>query len=135
MRFITIALLLLLIQVSAGILNAVGFTSYAIQPDQESFDSIEDNIVGREYVENLATEDTSVSFGFGDFFKGIFIFIDTVFWAVVNVKGTLEHFLCVNSACSAGVSSIARYISYVVYFIWGVAIAQFISNRATKGMQ
>ena len=135
MKMIMLATFLLLIQVSAGILNAIGFTQgYGINPDQETFNALEKNVKDQSYLQNLAVEDTSISFGFGDFFRGIWIFVNTVFWAVVNVRGTIETLMCGNTSCSSTISDIARYISYIVYFIWGLALAQFISNRASKGM-
>ena len=128
MKYLTIVTFLLIIHVSAAIVNSAEYTAgYKFQPDEEAFKEIEQDVIKEQsYLQNVAIEDTSVSFGFGDFFRGIWIFVKTVWWGVVAVNGTIVAF---------GIDSqIATYISIIIYFIYGIALAQFISNRASKGM-
>lgn len=127
MKFLTIVTLLLLIHVCGGILNVVNLYNGNLVVDEESLQEIQnDVVVGQSYITNPVSEDTSTNLGFGDFFKGLLVFIKTIWWGVISVKGTLT---------SLGVpEEIARWIGYIIYFIYGIAIANYISNRSTKGM-
>lgn len=134
MKYLTIVTFLLLIHISAAIINAAEYTSgYNFQPNEADFIEIKDQ-TAQSYLQNAAIEDTSVSFGFGDFFRGIFMFVNTVWWGIVSVKGTIANIMCGGIDCNDARDDIARYISYIIYFIYVLGLAQFISNRASKGM-
>lgn len=129
MKYITIVTVLLLLQVSLATINAIQFTiGYQVQPYEEAFKQVKDDtIVNQEYFQSSATQDTSISFGFGDFVKGLFIFIKILTWGILAIPYTLTKF---------GLdTNLAIYISIPVYFMYGLGIAQFIANRSTKGMQ
>ena|SRR3990167_1368367 len=133
MKFITIALLILLINVSASIINAVDATAGTlyftdtINPYEEPYSDLGAKAVqGDSYFQNSATQDTSTSFGFGDFAVGFAKFVGIFLWGIVAVPYTLQQF---------GLPLfIASFVSIPVYLSYLLALAQFISNRATKGM-
>jgi len=136
MKFLTIALFLLCIHVSASIINAIQATSGWQMPHSETwFKEIEqESIKNEQYFQNQAIQDTSVSFGFGDFVKGFFNFLGVASYSVAVVPYTINQFLPPGLSDSDQ-AKISTPISILIYFIYGLAIAQFISNRAAKGMQ
>ena len=129
MKFLTIVYMILILQVSASVINGAAiFSSYTVTPFEEGYTNIQKEQISQEaYFQSQAVQDTSISFGFGDFVKGLWDFVKAVSFALVAVPFFYQQLGM--SASMAGILSFPVYLSYVV------ALAQFISNRGTKGMQ
>jgi len=128
MKYLTIITLILLIHVSAAVVNAIQYTAgWSIQPYEEGFSEIEqESIENMNYLQSVATTDTTISFGFGDFVVGFLRFVGILAWGIVAVPYTLTKF---------GLdATLAVSFSIPVYFMYLLGIAQFIANRSTKGM-
>lgn len=129
MKFIVIVMLFFILNLSISIVNTLDQTpAYKIQP-QESLlaDASQQSLQGEEYFQSAAAQDASTNFGFGDFVKGFWLFVKTFSKGVVAPKYILTQF---------GVNStIATYFSLPIYLLYSLAIAQFVSNRSTKGMK
>ena len=93
MKYLTIVTFLLIIHVSAAIVNSAEYTAgYKFQPDEEAFKEIEQDVIKEQsYLQNVAIEDTSVSFGFGDFFRGIWIFVKTVWLVIIKLLLIIKY--------------------------------------------
>lgn len=127
MKFWNIALFMFLLQISIGVINAIGLTNIQYQQQEDWIDTVNnDNLSDESYVQSQL-EDTS--FGFGDFIsliKGIWYFISTVGLAIVSVPYTLGIF---------GMHApFTYYFSAPIYFIYVIALAQFIRGVGTKSM-
>ena len=124
MRFVSIALFVFFLHISMALLNASQLTTVTKQTSNDRFDQT-DAMLDNSY------EDTQISstydFGFGDFIKGMWYFVQTFGFGIVWVPKTLEMF--------GIISPISYYFSLPVYIIYVLGIAQFISNRNTKGMR
>jgi len=125
MKYLSIVMFLFCLHVSLAVINATDIFSTTVTPQNSWFDDIDDNrLADEEYVQSQV--DTDVSFGFGDFVKGIYYFVKALGWGILSVPYTLQIF---------GMQSpFIYYFSLPIYIIYFIAIAQFISNRATKSM-
>jgi len=125
MRYLSVVVFIFCIHVSLAGLNAYGIYSTEVTPQQSWFNDVNaDQLADAEYVQSQV--ENNVDFGFGDFIKGIFYFIAAVGWGVFAIPYTLSAF---------GVPPpFTYYFSLPVYFMYFIAIAQFLSNRGTKGM-
>lgn len=128
MKAITIVYLVLLFNVAGAIVNAIGLTSYQMQTYNEGFKEIQENINNQQYFQSSVTPDTSTSIaGFGDFARGLWIFTKAVGWGLIAPSFILQQF---------GMPlNIALIFAIPVYFAYGLAFSQFISNRGFKGME
>ncbi len=70
--------------------------------------------------------DVSAAFGFGDFVSGFKVFVNMIF-RITFMGETLKLFGIDNT--------IANMFSFAGSIVYILGISQFISNRATKGMQ
>ena len=128
MKFLTIVYMILIIQVSASVINWAGlYDGYSMQPYEEGYTNIgKEKIKQDQYFQSQAVQDTSISFGFGDFVKGLWDFVKTVAFGVAAVPYTFKQL---------GIpETLANFLSFPVYLSYLIALAQFISNRGTKGM-
>lgn len=128
MRIINIVLMLFFINLSAAIVNSINmYEHYQIQADQMAIDDVKNSVSGdSEYFQNSAANNENNNFSFGDFLKGFFMFIGTF---------ALGMILCPYLMVQFGMDvSLAIMCSVPIYALYGLAIAQFISNRATKAM-
>lgn len=124
MRYVSIALFVFFLHISMALLNASQLTIVTKQTSSDWFDQTEamlDNTY--DYTEVSSTYD----FGFGDFIKGMWYFVQTFGFGIIWVPRTLQMF--------GIISPFSYYFSLPVYIIYVLGIAQFISNRNTKGMR
>ena len=133
MKYITIFLMVLLINVSSSIINAIDKTDplfySTFQPDERLYTSQgklkEAEIANEEYFQSPGIQDTQ-SLTFGDYLVGFFKFVGIMFAGILMPFITMKSF---------GVpANIAYLLSVPVYFTYLIGLYQFISNRATKGM-
>ena len=133
MRYITIMLMVLLINLSGSIINAIDKVDPlfypTFQPDERLYKSggklTEAEIADEEYFQSPGIQDTQ-SITFGDYLVGFFKFIKVMFAGILLPFVTYKSF---------GVpTNIAYLLSIPVYFTYLVGMYQFISNRAAKGM-
>ena len=125
MKMVTIALLLFMIQASASIVNAMGLLQYGITTDDTSFDNAKRQIESQQYFQSSAQTDTSVSFGFGDFVKGLGMLVDAVV-GIIIIPYLMHQF---------GMPiSYAILFSIPLYLIYVLGYAQFVANRSLKVM-
>lgn len=129
MKFYTIALMVFLLNISAAVINVAGlFTGYSIQPQQSWIDEASATATqNEEYFQNIAAQDVSENLGFGDFLKGLALFIRQFAKGVIAPYYLLKQF--------GMPTRIAIPISSSVYIIYFFAIAQFIANRGAKSME
>jgi len=133
MKFITIFLMVLLINLSGSIINAIDKTDPlfypTFQPDERLYKSTgvlkEAEIANQEYFQNAGIQNTQ-SLTFGDYLFGFFKFVKIMFAGILMPFTTYKAF---------GVpENIAYLLSVPIYLMYLIGIYQFISNRATKGM-
>lgn len=125
MKYLKITMFFFLLQVSISVINALAIVDIEYQAQDDWFSSIDDEQLADEsYVQgNL---DTTSDFGFGDFIKGMWYFVKALGLGIISVPYTLGLF---------GLRApFVYYFSVPVYFLYFLAIAQFIANRATKSM-
>lgn len=126
MKIISIMILLLSIQVAAAIVNAAGGFYFTMQPQQQLFSSVQDNVNNGQYGESLA-QTSALQNDFGDFLEVFPTFVLTVVLSIVAVPYLLIQF---------GVPiTLSLLISLPIYFVYVLGIIQFASNRGTEGMR
>ena len=128
MKYLEIVTMILLLNVSMAVINAAQFVNaYALQPTDSWFSLVgKDNIKDDQYFQSSAVQNASSNFGFGDFVKGLALFLATLAFGIVAVPYTMTQF--------GMPTSIAVILSIPVYVSYTLAIAQFVSNRSAKGM-
>lgn len=124
MKAVTIAVLLFSIQLSFAIINVLGGFEYAVIDQGTVFNDMQEQAEG-DYSQAVLQESTE-SYGLGDMVKALPRFILLLAWSIVAVPYLFMQF--------GTPLNIALLVSMPVYFIYGLAIIQFISNRSTKGM-
>lgn len=131
MKFITIAVFILLVNVSLAMVNAMGIvdSNYEKAPSQEWFDELnKEELRNEQYVQSQVSGDTG-GFDFGDVWrtiKSLFYFVKVVVIGVVAVPYTLTQL---------GLSlTMASLISIPVYAAYLLGLAEWIGGRQTKGM-
>ena len=125
MRILLIAMIVFFLQISIGLVDVLNIFDYNIAT-QDDWVTETTSIQNQAYLKSDVTAEVSTTFGFGDFIVGMKIFIDTI-WRVLNIRQTLVLF-GLNSA-------LATIFTAIVFLLYGLGLAQFISNRSTKGMQ
>lgn len=133
MKYMTIILMVLLINLSGSIINAIDAVDPlfypTFQPDERLYMSggvlKEAEIANEDYFQNAGIQDTA-SLTFGDYVFGFFKFVKIMFAGVLMPFRIYKSF---------GVpENIAYLLSVPVYFVYLIALYQFISNRGTKSM-
>lgn len=127
MKYVTIVMMIFMIHVSISAINAAEiFTGEQLQPSQGWLDDVKSETTDNEYFQSSAVQTASSNFGFGDFVKGLAIFVVMFAFGIVAVPYTFMQF---------GVPvDIALILSLPVYAIYGLAWAQITANRALKSM-
>lgn len=136
MKYLTILMLMLLLNVSASIINTINQSDplfyYTFQPYDEGYEEFKkEKAQQEEYFQSDATTDTT-QLTFGDYLFAFFLFIGKVSWGIVWIPYTIKGLLVgINQSIA---NQIAIFISVPVYFVYTIGIIQFISNRSTKSM-
>lgn len=128
MKFLQITILILLLNVSIAVINISGmFPGFNILPQQDWLDSLTSQASqNQQYFQSTATQQVSSSFGFGDFVRGLILFVETFVIGIV-APGYIFH--------AFGMTALlALLISLPIYPIYILGIAQLISNRNTVFM-
>lgn len=127
MKYLSIVLFIFFIHVSMAIVNTTGILSVEYQEQEDWFDDVKDDRLKDESYVQSQVSTSAESFGFGDFIKGILYFVRAVGWGIISVPYTLGIF---------GLEyPYNYYFGLPVYFLYFLAIAQFIANRSTKTMR
>ena len=128
MKFLEITIIILLLNVAIATINASGmFPDYNLLPQQDWLNNIAlQSSQSQQYFQSTATQQVSSSFGFGDFVRGLIIFVET-FAVGVIAPGYILHTLGM-------VSSLAFFVSLPIYPIYWLGITQMVSNRNTMFM-
>src|SRR3990167_7139658 len=95
MKFFSITLMMFLINIAASIINVAAlFDNYnGIQPQQGWIDEASAvSTKNEEYFQSAATQETSNSFGFGDFVKGLWLFVSNFAKGVIAPYYLLKQF-------------------------------------------
>ena len=132
MKLIVLALVLFFLNLSVVITDELGIFSYNIATQSGWRDDIE-AIKGQKFDPDISA-DVSTSFGFGDFVSGFKNFVDAL-WRITLVGEQLKMFGLQNSPTCLDCDRISNLFSIAGMMIYLLGIAQFISNRGTKGMQ
>lgn len=129
MKFIELSYIVLLLNVAMAVINASGMVDgFQLSPAQNWFDAVgKDQLQDDQYFQSSAQQQSSTSFGFGDFVKGLALFLTTFALGIVVVPYTFIQF-----GLPAG---FAALLSIPVYVSYAYAISQFVSNRSGKGME
>lgn len=128
MKFQDLTIIFLCINVAIAVINAAGiFPGFSILPQQQWINTlIGHSSQNEQYFQSAATQQVSSSFGFGDFIRGLIIFVET-FAVGLAAPGYLMHAFGLNITLSL-------LLSLPIYPIYFTGIAQMISNRTTKYM-
>lgn len=127
MKYMTIIILILLMQTSASFMNAIEYTaSFNVAPYQEGLDLVsKDTIAQGEYAGSPAAFDAN-DFGLWEVVKGLSTFVSQFAWGIIAVPYTLKNF---------GLDSTLAYIlSGPVYLVYLIALVQIIANKGFKTM-
>ena len=127
MRLFVLAMTLFLLNVSIIMVDTLGIYNVNIAnqgTSSEWFDEVQ-NAKSKQFDPDISA-DVSTSFGFGDFISGFKNFVDLVF-RIVFIGTTLELF-----GIDSTIATLFGFVGAIIYFL---GLAQFISNRSTKGMQ
>lgn len=126
MKFYDIALFMFILQICIALLNATGIFAVAYQPDSGWLAKFQDEqLTDASYVRDDVSSGDDLNWG--DFVKGLFLFVEKFALGVFVVPYTLGLF---------GLAMpYTLYISMVVYFIYFGAIIQMIANRNMKSMK
>lgn len=127
MKYIHLASFLFCLQLAMALINGLGFLDYHKQPKTDWINDVnQEELADAEYIQSSVDTETSTSFGFGDFIKGLWYLVQAIGLAVVAFPYTMYIF---------GVPAwINVIVSVSIYFIYFVGLAQFMSNRGTKTM-
>ena len=129
MRYLSFVLFLFFIQLSLAVVNATDILQTEYQEQSDWFQDVnQKELADESYVQSQISPNVE-SFGFGDFIKGILYFVKAVGWGIISVPYTLNQFGITYS------NPLNYLFSLPIYFLYFLAIAQFISNRATKTMR
>jgi len=128
MKFTHIASFLFCLQLAMALVNGLGVLDAHKQYKSDWIDAVDnEEIASAEYIQSEVDTETSNSFGFGDFIKGLWYFVKALGLAIVAFPYTMFVF---------GVPGwINVIVSFAIYFIYFYALAQFISNRGPKSME
>jgi len=126
MRYLQITIFLFLLQCSFSIVNATGLFYEQVQPQSEWLSDLDqDQLADAGYAQSQVTSESS-DFGFGDFIKGFYYFVLAVGKGVLSVPYTMGQL---------GLRApFVYYFSIPVYFLYFLAIAQYIANRGARSM-
>ena len=130
MKVIVIALMIFFLNLSVVMVDSLGLYNYN-QVTGGQWETTIKTATSEEieaYNPDIAA-DVQTSFGFGDFISGFRSLRDIIF-RVVNVGATIKRF---DSKDEWG--QIPNLFGLAAGFIYILGLAQFISNRGTKGMQ
>ena len=126
MKYTTIATFFLMIQISLALLTGIGLFNIDKEYSSDWFAKVDNaGLEAESYVSGEAKSPEVL--GFGDFLKGLYTFVKNFGLAIVWVPKTFETF--------GMLSPLTYYFSLPIYFIYGIAIIQLISNRSFKGME
>lgn len=131
MKAIMVSMFVLLLNISASIVNAVNTadTLYfsTIQPYAESYDDVKQEVIrSQSYFQNTGVQDTN-QLTFGDYIFAFFKFIFIIGKGVIAVPWLLDRFGITNF-------DLKVFISFITYTIYLLGLYQFIANRAGKSM-
>lgn len=127
MKFYTLAMFILLFNVSLAILNFIDVGSYqGVQPQQEWLDEVSNtDYLNQSYASSSVEADDSTTFG--NFKKGLSLFIKTLFYATIGFPWLFISF---------GLNSVlAGLISLPIYIIYVVGLIQLFSKQPLGGMR
>lgn len=126
MKYITIVIFILCLQVASGLLNATGIMPKYMLPHEEWWDSIDaETIEAQQYAKGEVEND--IDFGLADFVKSLFIFFYTFGFGIIVVPYTFTVL---------GIPvEISVLISMPVYLMYFLAFIQLAGNRTTSSMR
>ncbi len=127
MKIMILALFLFFLNLSVAMVDILGLYTVNVAYTEQWNEELEVEL-GDEYNTGAAA-DVATSFGFGDFINGFQSFAKMLFRAV-NVSATIRLFYD-----EASFIPISRLFGLGVGMLYIIGLAQFISNRSTKGMQ
>ncbi len=126
MRLFVLAMTLFLLNVSIVMVDTLGIYNINIVnqgTESEWFEDVKE-AQSKKFDPDISA-DVSTSFGFGDFVSGFKNFVDLLF-RIVFIGATLQLF---------GVDLIiATLFGFAGIIIYLLGLAQFVSNRSSKGM-
>lgn len=127
MKFYTIAMLLLMLNVSMSIINYVDVMSYQKTYQQEWVNEVGNiEYINQSYASSNIDADAETT-AYGNFKKGASLFISTLFYATVGFPWMFRNF---------GLDwGLAILISVPIFVIYIVGILQFISKQPLGGMR
>ncbi len=127
MKILVIALMIFFLNLSVAMVDLLGIYNFNVARDDLWTDDVSTIRTG-QYNPDIAA-DVQTSFGFGDFVSGFNDLVKAIFRSV-NVAATIQLF-DTNDEWGA----IPGLFATAVTIIYLLGVAQFISNRSTKGMQ
>lgn len=127
MRYLAIAFFIFCIHGSIAITNATGIFDVAHPYASDWYSSLDaTELSDAQYAESTVNS-ANTNFGFGDFVKGLYYFVLAVGLGIIWIPFTFEMF--------GLVAPFTYFFSVPIYFLYFVALAEWISNRSTGGMR
>lgn len=122
MKFVTIAIFMLCLNVSIAIVNAAEQFDYEMTPQEEWFREVDDaELKDANFFQNLFTEVAEAMAIFTGFVKGLWFFVKMIAGGVIAVPWMLENL---------GVPDpYTYYFSLPIYMVYLLGLAQFLSGR------
>lgn len=126
MKYVTIVLFILCLQVAVAIINVTGLTPSFMLPHDEWWGNIDkETLKAQQYAKGEVTG--GIDLGIGDIVKSIFVFFYVCGFGIIVVPYTFTLL---------GVPlAIGAYLSIPVYFMYFMAFIQIVGNRTTGAMR
>lgn len=126
MKFYTLAMLLLLFNVSLAILNVVDVMGYQANYQDEWIDNtMSSDAVNQSYAPSSAESDDATDYG--NFKKGLSLFIQTIFYATIGFPWMFHNFGLHASLCVL--------FGGIIYVVYIVGLIQLFSKQPFGGMR
>lgn len=104
--------------------------------DQDLYGRTQDYVENASYpYQSLPEGQRGVTLGEGDWIGGFWGFMSTVTVGMVLPYNTFLQLAGCGLGCGPEIEMIALMFTGIVYFIYGLALFQFFSGRAFKGME
>jgi hypothetical protein len=129
-RYLTIIIFVFLLNMSLGVVNVLQaeeglFATYSVAEQKEWGRSLNDTVQEGDYAQADVSE-PSIFESILDVAHSFYLFVKTFAWGVIYIPGVLRGF---------GIPGvIANLVAGGVWLLYLMAIAQWIGNKQTRGM-
>jgi len=126
MKFYTLAMILFMFNISLAVINYVGIMNTAVAYQSEWISTVGSNdFLNQSYAST--TVDDSGSDDYGNFKKGLSIFVKTIFYATVGFPWMFHEFGLDSGLCFL--------LGIPIYAVYIFGLVQFFSKQGFEGIR